>query len=692
MTITRTDDDHALLEDLKAQVRRHNHLYYLANQPEISDEEYDEIIRQIKELEEKTGYQEPTSPTRTVGAAPSAQFSTTKHPEPMLSLGNMTSEKDFRSWLRSKSVNRQGRLTAEAKIDGIAIRLEYHQGNLALAATRGDGTSGEIVTENVRGIPAIPQRLTGEVPAVLAVRGEIYMPRSGFAIYNAARAERGEEPLANPRNGAAGAVRQKDPSETARRPLLFYAYTLENPPEPIKTQEHALAWMSILGLPTNPLTLVCTDEGEAIKAFQSIEDRRDHLDYDIDGVVFKVNDLNQQEAAGATSHEPRWAIAWKFASERAITTLQKIEISQGRFGRLTPVAVLEPVHIGGVTIERASLHNKTDVRKKNIRAGIQVVIERAGDVIPQVTGPASPRQAETMPEFKMPSSCPDCHGPVTTKPGETGHWCAATDCPGRLPAQIKSLVGRDAMDVDGIGDVMCEATAAMDVEHDPERPAENRSAAKLYLLNLSQLASLPGSGPKNARNLQERLAESRNRPLANVLYSLGIERMGRSVCRKLAARYQSVDQVIRENPSKFLNMEGIGPKIADSMRMGLTSREVRATVEIMRRCGVRAIEGLVSPDQTEEANQIKITEETMTVKNGKFDGENVVVTGKIENMTRVDVERLIHQQGGDTSSSVNARTTLLVVGEKPGSKLNKARSLNLPIITEEEFFERMKAA
>ena len=678
------------LEDLRAQVRRHNHLYYLANQPEISDEEYDNIVRRIRQLEAELDEPPPAnSPTVTVGTSPAPGMATSVHPAPMLSLGNITNAKAFQGWRRSRSANREGKLTAEAKIDGIAIRLEYRDGELALAVTRGDGAIGEVVTQNVRRIADVPQLINQRTGGLLGVRGEIFMPRSGFEIYNAERQERGEEPLTNPRNAAAGAVRHKDPNETGRRPLGFHAYTLENPPEGIGTQADALAYMARLGLPTNPLTVICADEGEALRAFTNFEEQRDRLDYDIDGVVFKVNSLRQQEEAGATSHEPRWAIAWKFASQRAVTRLRRISISQGRFGRLTPVAELEPVNIGGVVIERASLHNETDTRRKDIREGARVTVERAGDVIPQVTGPATPAANNRLPAFKMPAGCPDCGAKVETRHGETGHWCPNQGCAGRLPAQIRSLVGRDGMDVDGIGTVMCDAIAAAPVDHDENRPLEASSPAKLYLLRADQLAALPGSGPKNGRKLKEQLDACRERPLANVLYALGVERMGRSVCRALAARYSSVDQVLQEDASRFEQMDGIGPKIADSMRKGLASNEVRATVEIMRRAGVRAIEGMGDPPPG-QATAIKQKDgENLTIKKGPFEGENVVVTGKITNLTRVEAESIIRQKGGETSSTVNGKTTLLVVGEKPGSKLKKAMDLNIPVINEEEFLNRL---
>ena len=666
---------------LREDLERQGHSYHTLDSPEVSDAEYDAGMRRLRQIEqEHPELQAGDSPTRKVGGALLDGFQPAMHPYPMLSLGNVYDRNELNAWHQRipGSSGAGPELIAEPKIDGVALRLHYLHGQLVEAATRGNGREGEDVTVQAMTINAIPLSLKGKnIPTHVHVRGEVYMPRSGLAAFNQERAALGGQQLANARNGAAGALRQLDPAETARRPLAFFAYGWDNPdPEALQTAQGSyLDWMQAAGLPVNPDSARCTSLEEVDNHYRQLMDRRSALDYDIDGMVVKVLDLRTRDEMGSTSHEPRWAVAWKFPPEQATTRLFDIKTSVGRFGRLTPVAVLEPVQVGGVTVSSASLHNEDDVRRKNIRAGARVIVQRAGDVIPQVVGPASDEETATHVQFSMPDFCPECHSPVVTRPGEVGHWCIREDCPGRLPEALESFVGRDAMDIEGIGPVWCRQLA------------EDRMVgvtADLYRLDRARLMQLDRMGPRTAEKLLQNVENSKNRPLANVLYALGINMMGRKVCGLLAGICSNVLEVQQLSRQALENIDGIGPAIAASVWEGLHSERTRANIHQMDQAGVAAIR-----DQGRNHQQFQEEEVAMT-RNEEFQGKTFVVTGKITGMTRVQAEQAIQKQGGLTASSVNGKTDVLVVGESPGSKLNKAYQLGVTVVDEDQFFAMLK--
>ena len=433
--------------------------------------------------------------------------------------------------------------------------------------------------------------------------------------------------------------------------------------------------MTAAGLPVNAESALCQRLEEVHSHYEQLLRRRQELDYDIDGMVVKVLDLHTREQMGATAHEPRWAVAWKFPPEQVTTRLLDIKTSVGRFGRLTPVAVLEPVQVGGVSVSSASLHNEDDIRRKNIRAGARVILQRAGDVIPQVIGPASEEETASHPEFGMPDYCPKCHSKAVTRPGEVGHWCTNEDCVGRLPEALESFVSRDAMDIEGIGPVWCRQLAQEGIV---------AVTADLYRLDRQKLLQLDRMGQRTADKLLQNIQESKNRPLANVLYALGINMMGRKVCGLLAATCGSVMEVQQLSRETLEGLDGIGPAIAASVWQGLHTQRTEVNIYKMDQAGVAAIRG---NSQREQNNQ---EEEATMTNNEEFKGKTFVVTGKITGMTRVQAEQAIQKQGGLTSSSVTAKTNVLVVGESPGSKLNKAYQLGVTVVDEDQFFAMLR--
>ena len=663
-------------EELRQKIQYHDHRYYVLDAPQVADGEYDGMMRSLRMLEkEHPEIRDENSPTQRVGGMVSANFSVVDHPEPMLSLANAMTSGEFAEW-HTRTVKRllmeEFPLNVEPKIDGLAIRLVYLYGRLVQGITRGNGESGEDVTHNIRTIRNIPltlRALPGEtMPETLEVRGEIYMPRDAFEDANREREADGESPYSNARNAAAGVVRQLDPALAARRDLRAWVYHHHNPPG--NSHRVALRDLMEMGLPINPLNRLCWSIQEVAEYHQEMAELRTQLGYEIDGIVAKLDHISLREQLGATHHEPRWAMAWKFPSGQSVTKLREIRISHGRFGRLTPVAVLDPVELGGVTVQSASLHNEEDIHRKDIRPGTTVNVERAGDVIPQVTGPADPQANQEQPPFNMPERCPSCGNRVETRKDEVGHWCPNMDCPALLPEQLKSFVGKRAMEIDGLGEHWCQELVEQGL-------VEN--VGDLYFLTKEQLLKLDRMGERLADRVLRNIEESRSKPLERVLYSLGIFRLGRLVSGKLATRYGEMEEISRLDREQLESIEGIGPEISSSVVRGFHSERVKTTLERLKEAGVNMLK-----NQEEE-------KETMTTKegNGKLEGLNLVVTGKLEGMTRYDAESLIRQQGGKASSSVTKQTNYLVVGEKPGSKLSKAQKLGVVILDQQQFEEML---
>ena len=667
---------------LRNEITRHNRLYHTLDQPEIPDREYDSLMQELLELERShPECYDPDSPTRRVGAEVSSAFPQVHHPEPMLSLANAFSMEEFSAWhnrMTRRAVTPQFPMTVEPKIDGLAVRLRYEHGRLVLAATRGDGETGEDVTHTVRTVRNLPLTLIPPkdrpMPETLELRGEVYMPRSAFHTLNQEREEQYEYLYSNPRNAAAGTVRQLDPAVAARRNLKIWIYANNTPALETESHSGSLEELAGMGLPVNPLNQPCAIPEEVSSHYEKLAGLKDRLDYAMDGIVIKMDNLRHQRIMGHTGHEPRWATAWKFPAQTALTKLLRVDVSAGRFGRLTPVAVLEPVEIGGVTITSASLHNEADMRRKDIRPGEQVVVERAGDVIPQVTRPVNTNPERDTPPFRMPDHCPACRAPVETRENEVGHWCPNEDCGSRLPERLKHFVSKQAMDIEHLGEQWCSVLIEKDLVKDP---------SDLYRLTRRQLLSLDRMGERGADRILRAIDESRNRPLQRVLYSLGIFRLGREVSSLLAERYASVDQVAVLGTAELALIPGIGPKIAASVVKGMTSSRVLRTLQGLKAGGVRTEQ----PNPTETVNE---KEPTLMDQNGQLTGKNCVVTGKIDGITRDEMDSLIRQMGGNPESSVTAKTDMLIVGEKPGSKLAKAQQLGVRIVEEDEFRQMVR--
>ena len=654
-----------IAEELRELIRNHDHRYYVNNEPSVSDQEYDGLMRRLREMEEQhPELHDPNSPTMRVGGAVAAGFQNIRHPERMLSLGNAMNRVEFLEW-RVRTGRGLGDekfwMNAEPKIDGLAIRLVYQNGQLVQAITRGDGTQGEDVTHNVRTVRNIPLVLNGPAPEHLDVRGEIYMPRSTFDRINLEHDRRGEARYANPRNAAAGGIRQLDPRLSSQRGLLAWIYDDRSPDA--GSHRGAMDRLLELGLPVNPLMKLCRTPDEVDEFHQALMSGRDQLDYEIDGVVVKVDDLADRATLGTTNREPRWAIAWKFPSGKAMTMLREIRLSHGRFGRLTPVAVMDPVELGGVTVQSASLHNLEDIRRKDIRPGTMVVIQRAGDVIPQVTGPADPAENLNHQEFRMPEVCPSCGEPVQTREGEVGHWCPNQDCPALLPEQLKSFVSKRAMDIEGLGEHWCQEL----VQH-----GLVRNTGDLYGVTMDELLRLDRMGEKLATRILTNIQGSKTQTLDRVLYALGIFRLGRDVSGKLADSYRNMEEIQKLSLEELAGQDGIGPEIARSVQEGFQSGRVNLTLALMKEAGVRM------------ETEIKEKEQNQTMIDRKLQGLKFVVTGKLDGMTRTDAEMLIQQNGGSTSSSVTKATNYLVAGEKPGSKLARAEKLEVQVIGQED--------
>ena len=675
------DEKHPVQEvrDLRAEIRRHDVLYYTDDNPLVSDRHYDLLMKRLSYLETTFPLlRDPSSPTERVGGQPSGSFDQVVHPTPMLSLANAFDENDFTAW-HKRVADHLGDpnfpMHLELKIDGVAVRVVYRDGNLVMAATRGDGTTGEDVTHTVRTVRSLPLTLT-DYRGDLEARGEVYLPRSTFHRLNQQKTEQDLEPYANPRNAAAGGIRQLNPKAASERGLAVWLYSA---PDTLRhTQSAALDGLKTLSLPVNPVRARATSLQEVIDFYQQAVNDRNLWDYDADGVVIKVDNLQHHETLGTTGREPRWAIAWKFPPERVTTTLQRIDISHGRFGKLTPVAALEPVHVAGVTVRSASLHNEQDIHRKNIREGALVLLERAGDVIPRVTGPADPEQNDSLPVFRMPAHCPSCQTPVSQPDGDAAHWCLNESCPAKLPEQLQHFVGKSAMDIEGLGPHWCEAF----IQH-----GMIANTADVYRLTKDQLLSLPRMGEKLAHRIVHNLETSKQQPFQRVLYSLGVFRLGKEVSAILSSMFTTVDDIRALSLHDLNTIEGIGPVIAESVLTGLRSPRVEETINTMRQHGVAALQ----PQQT--VNHIQNTKEkqSMPTSTTPFTGKTVVVTGKLEQHSRTEAEAVIARMGGKPSGSITKSTDYLVVGEKPGSKLTKANQLGVPVVTDEEFREMLKS-
>jgi DNA ligase (NAD+) len=665
----------ARLDALREEIRLHQYRYYVEDRPSISDAEYDARFRELQTLE--AAYPElitPDSPTQRVGGEPAEGFASIEHLVPMLSLDNATSAEELREFearMRRLLPGAQFTYVTEPKIDGLGVALLYERGVLVRGATRGDGRVGEDITQNLRAIKSIPLRLRGELTALsrLEVRGEVYMPRQAFARLNRQLEDDGFEPFANPRNAAAGSLRLLDPRLSARRPLDVFIYTLSYAELPHPYQRHwdAMQGLRQAGLKINPRSQQCASIDEVIAYCQELEASRHDLEYDADGVVVKVDDFALQTQLGATTHHPRWAIAFKFAAQQAISRVRAINVSVGRTGALTPTADLEPVHIAGVTVSRASLHNEDEIRRKDIRVADTVLVERAGDVIPQVVSVLVDKRPPDSTPFVMPTHCPICHTEVYRPAGEVVARCPNAVCPAQIKERLLHYGGRRAMDIDGLGTAVVEQLVERGLVHD---------FADLYALDVPTLAKLERLAEKSAGNLVEAIDRSRQRGLARLLFGLGIRHVGERVAAILAARYGAMPALAQASTEELAQINDIGPVIAESLAAFFAHEENRHTLDRLRAAGV-------SMEEQAAAGAGPTTRQVLA-------GKVFVLTGTLPHLTRDQARELISAAGGRVTSSVSRKTDYVVAGHDPGSKYEQAQRLRIPLIGEEELYELLQ--
>jgi len=653
----------ARVKELRSLIDDANYRYYVLDDPQITDADYDALLRELIDLEDR--YPElrtPDSPTQRVGAAPSEKFAPYEHHRPMLSLSNAVSADELRAFderVRKLSGSRNVDYVVELKIDGLATSLRYREGALERGGTRGDGRVGEDVTPNLKTIGSIPLRLRGQTPAVIEARGEVYLRKSDFEALNAKRERSGLPVFANPRNAASGGVRQLDPKLTKERKLSFFAYSIgefENHKK-ISTQWEALQYLRMLGLAVNPNIARCKSIDEVIAYCKAWEEKRDELDYEIDGVVVKVDSLELQERLGAAGRDPRWATAYKFKAREARTKLLDITITVGRTGTLNPNAVLAPVKIGGVTVQNATLHNAEYIRSNDIRVGDTVLVVRAGDVIPRVVGPVLSERKGKPAEFKMPDTCPVCGADVDHPEGEAMSRCTNASCPAQVLERVRHFSSRGAMDIEGIGDVMAQQLTELGL-------VEN--IADIYDLDEKLLAKVPRTGEKTISNLLRNIKASKSRGLARVLTGLGIRFVGTQTAQILADDFGSIDAIAQATQEELKQSEGIGPEVASSVHLFFQQNANLTMIERLRRAGVL----MTAPKRAKAAN-------------GKLAGKTFVLTGTLPKLPRDEAGELIQNAGGKVTGSVSKKTDYVIVGDEPGSKYAKAQELGITILDEE---------
>jgi DNA ligase (NAD+) len=662
------------MEELSAEIRRHEHLYYVLDRPEISDAEYDRLERELRDLEaEHPELVTPDSPTQRVGERPSDDFPSVRHRVPMLSLDNTYSEEELREFERRifrQVGERPLEYVTELKIDGLSMALHYEDGRLVRGVTRGDGVRGDDVTPNARAIRSIPLRLTGEdVPRELEVRGEVYLPRSRFEAINREREQRGEETFANPRNFAAGTMKTLDTKVVAGRGLDVYLYSIAHAAGlRLASQWESLERMRAWGLKTNPASRLCRGLDEVLAFCAEWQEKRDRLEYDIDGVVVKVNPRALQEELGFTSKFPRWAIAYKYPARQATTVVRDIMVGVGRTGKFTPVAILDPVAVAGSTVSRATLHNEEEVARKDVRVGDTVLIEKGGDVIPKVVQVIeSKRPAGTEP-WTPPLACPICQAPAVKPEGEVDRRCENASCPAQIEGRLKHFAGRAAMDIEGLGEALV---------HQLVEKGLVRDFAGLYRLKLEDLVELEHMAEKSATNLLGQIAASKERDLPRLLFALGIPGVGERAAQLLARHFRSLEALEEAGVEDIDAIYEIGPILAQSVHDWLRAEANHRLVSHLREAGV----------QTRLAGAAEAPAVAPV-----FAGQQVVLTGSLESMTRDQAKAEIESRGGRVTSSVSKKTAFVVAGKDPGSKRDKALELGVVVLDEEAFRRRLEDA
>jgi DNA ligase (NAD+) len=660
----------ARAKELRGILDEANYRYHVLDDPQITDAEYDGLLRELIDIEER--YPElrtAHSPTQRVGAAPSEKFAPYEHHSPMLSLGNAFNEEELRAFDERvrKLAGENVSYVVELKIDGLATSLRYRNGVFDRGGTRGDGRVGEDVTPNLRTINSIPLKLRNQPPEEIEVRGEVYLRKSDFEALNERRVAAGQPVFANPRNAASGGVRQLDPKLTRARRLSFFGYSIgalrhQNghgaPVEPPRTQWEALEYIKHLGFAVNPFVRKCKAIDDVVAFCEEWETRRDELDYEIDGVVVKADSLAVQERLGAVGREPRWAIAYKFKAREARTKLLDIAITVGRTGTLNPNAVLAPVKIGGVTVQNATLHNAEYIASNDIRVGDTVLVVRAGDVIPRVVGPILSERKGNPRKFAMPDTCPVCGSDVDHPEGEAMSRCTNAACPAQVLERVRHFCSRGAMDIEGIGDVMAQQLTELGLVRD---------IADIYVLDEKRLAKVPRTGEKTISNLLRNIEASKSRGLARLLTGLGIRFVGTQTAQILADDFGSIEAIEGASTEELQQSEGIGPEVASSVHLFFQQKANRDMVERLREAGLT----MTAPKRARAAD-------------GKFAGKIFVLTGTLPNLTRDQASDLIVQAGGKVTGSVSKKTDYVVAGSEAGSKLTKAEQLGIAVIDEDE--------
>ena len=683
--MTAPDDSRKRVEQLKTEIDYHNRRYYVLDSPEISDAEYDSLMRELRQLEEK--YPElltPDSPSQRVGAVPVEAFGVVEHPLPLLSLGNVFSDEELQAWY-ARTVKLAGDgdfdFVAEHKIDGLAVALTYVDGRLVTGATRGDGLRGENITQNLKTVRSIPLSVPKDAPPRFEVRGEVYLSRTGFRRLNEERADEGLPLFANPRNAAAGSVRQLDSRITAKRPLDIFVYMLGYTEVTAVPETHweTMEYMKSLGFRVNPNNRRLKGLDEVIEYYRHWVEQRDSLDYEADGIVIKIDRLDLHDSLGDVGREPRWAIAYKFPAVQGTTRLDDIGISVGRTGTLNPYAILDPVQIGGVTIRQAALHNEDDIRRKDIRIGDTVIIQRAGEVIPEIIGPtpAGRERADRGPEFslldRLPKNdkghpvCPSCGKESVVRPDdEVMYYCTNAACPAQAQQRIEHFASRGAMDIRGIGENLSATLYSEGLVG---------NAADIYYLKdrREQLLELDKMAEKSVNNMLDAIENSKGRPLGRIIFALGIRHVGAEMAGILSDTYRSIDDLAAASRDDLMNIDAVGPRIADSIIAFFRQEDNQRIIRRLKDAGVFP------------AAAAAVDKSALPLA-----GKEFVVTGRLERFSRQEAEAKIKELGGAAKSDVTRKTNYVVVGADPGSKATRARDMGIEIIDEEEFVKKLE--
>ena len=658
-------DQQSQVSKLREEIERHNHLYFVEARPEISDSEFDRLMHELRQIEsESPNLTTQDSPTQRVASDPVKEFGTVPHEVPMLSLGNAFDDADLKNWYQRITNTldiRDLSLVCELKYDGLAVSLFYKDGLFIRGATRGDGTTGENITSNLKTIRSIPLRLKSPFPSRLEVRGEVYCPKSDFELFNASRVEQGLSTYSNPRNTAAGSLRQLDPSVTSSRPLDIYIYGIGWSNEKISDkQSESLHFLRTLGFKINPNNKVTTNLDEAISYYQHWVTNRNSLNYDCDGIVIKVDDLNLQSQLGNVGREPRWAIAYKFPATQSTTRLLDISINVGRTGSINPYAILQPIDVGGVTVKQATLHNENYIKTKDLRIGDWVVVERAGEVIPQIIRSETTRRNGTERIFSMPTHCPSCDAPISRDNEESVAYCMNSSCPDQLIRLLEHFVSKPAMNIEGMGPKLGALLINNRLIND---------VADIYYIQKDDLLKLEGMGQKSASNLMVSIQISKDRPLSRLLGALGIGNVGAEVAKVIAETYRTIENISEASETEMSSIPSIGPKIASNIFQYFHSDPNKSVIQKLNKAGV---------NMTESHSHDSVM--TQVLQDLRF-----AVTGKLVSHSRSAVQDLITKHGGAVSNSISNTTNYLISGEDSGSKLAEASRLGIPILTEDDF-------